>query len=122
MKNGSDAVSRAVSAPQYPSSLPWWAKARAGDALSVAAGLAFLLTCMLLPLVGKAGAVTPYAAQNRRTFETALAATFTLALAATFSKWSRRRRDGSPAPRATTALAVFCALLWIALRGGWLAI
>mgnify|MGYP000363989799 CR=1 FL=1 len=121
--NSEDRAASGIATPrENPAPLPWWARARAGDALSAAAGLSFLLTCLLLPLVGKAGAATPYAAQNRRTFASALAATFALALAATFSKWSRRRRDGSPAPRATTALAVFCALLWIALRGGWLAI
>jgi len=115
-------LSETDSTPAMPAPLFWWERPRVGDALSALAGVAFLLVCMLLPLVGKAGSVTPYAAQNRRTFETTLAATFALSLAATASKWARRRRDGSPAPRATTALAALCVLLWIALRGGWLAI
>jgi hypothetical protein len=99
-----------------------WGHPVAGAILAVAAGIAFLLVGLLLPLVGKAGAATPYAGLNARSFETVLATALLLALAAASSKWLRRRRDGSPAPRVTMSLAAFCALLWIALRGGWLAL
>lgn len=101
---------------------PWWARPAFGNAFAIAAGVAFLVVCMLLPLVGKAGAVTSYADQNRRTFMTALAIALALALAATALKWARRRYDGSPRPWVMMGLAALCVLMWLALLGGWLAI
>lgn len=105
-----------------PPRAPWWARPAFGDAVAIAAGVAFLVVCMLLPLVGKAGAVAAYAGENRRTFTAALATALALALAATALKWARRRYDDSPRPWVMMGLAALCALLWIALIGGWLAI
>lgn len=117
------AASRNESSPSAARPLaPWWARPAFGDAVAIAAGVAFLLVGMLLPLVGKAGAVTPYADQNRRTFTAALAAALALALAATALKWARRRYDDSPRPWVMMGLAALCVLLWVALIGGWLAI
>ena len=92
----------------------WYARPATGSVLSVIAGLLFLWQCMLLPLVGKAGAATPFARQNSFIFLGFLLLTLACCGIAIGSKLLRRRRDGSPPPVFTMALAAICALLLVA--------
>jgi hypothetical protein len=93
-----------------------------GSFLTVLSGLSFLWLCMLLPLVGKAGSVTPFARQNYFVFLGFLLLTLTLCGTAIASKMARRRRDGSPPPVLTLGLAAICALLLLAQLAGLLAL
>jgi predicted transporter len=93
-----------------------------GSTLTVLSGLSFLLVCMLLPMVGLAGAATPHAAHNHQVFSTILLMTLALSGFAIASKVARRRRDQSPPPWFSMALGVVLALLWIALHAGLLRI
>lgn len=101
---------------------PTWAHPVLGTALTVLAGISFQITCMLLPLVGPAGAVTPHAGKNYVTFLTALLVSLMLALAATTSKMARREVDGSPLPLFSIALSSLSALLLLAFLLGLLII
>ncbi len=89
-----------------------------GDTLAVMAGIALLLVGMMLPLVGRAGVAAPHAMENRRAFGAALLCALGLSLAAAGVKWRRHRRAGDPPPWATTALALLCFFLWLALISG----
>jgi hypothetical protein len=93
-----------------------------GSFLSVLAGLSFLWLCMLLPLVGKAGAVTPFARHNYFVFLGFLLLTLALSGMAIGSKMTRRRRDGSPPPLFTLGLAGISVLLLIAQLANVLAL
>lgn len=93
-----------------------------GSVLTVASGLSFFFTCMLLPLVGRAGTSVPYADKNRLAFLAALGVTFALAALATWSKMARRSEDQSPLPFWSLGLCGICAALFILLMTGMLAI
>ena len=58
------------------------------------AGVSFYVLCMLLPLVGPAGAATTHAARNARTFGAALAATLLCCGWAFQVAWRRRAAPG----------------------------
>ena len=96
---------------------PW-----VGTLFTVLSGLSFLLTCMFLPLVGKAGAVVTYARQNFIAFLAVLIVSLILAALATVSKLERRKIDQSPLPLFSFVLVGLCALLLVALLTGLLAI
>lgn len=93
-----------------------------GSILTVAAGISFFFTCMLLPLVGRAGSSVPYADLNRLAFLGVLAMTFVLAAVATGSKLVRRSADQSPLPWWSLGLCSACFLLFILLMSGLLSI
>ena len=93
-----------------------------GSFLSVMAGLCFLGLCMLLPLVGKAGAVTPFARHNHFVFLGFVLLNLLLCGLAIGSKLMRRRRDGSPPPLVTFGLAGICGLLLVALLANLLSL
>lgn len=93
-----------------------------GSVLTVAAGLSFFFTCMLLPLVGRAGSSVPYADQNQRSFLLVLGATLLLSVLATVAKMLRRAEDKSPLPGWSMSLCVVCVLLFILQLTGLLAI
>lgn len=93
-----------------------------GSVLTVAAGLSFFFTCMLLPLVGRAGSSVPYADKNQISFLCVLGSTLLLAGLATWSKMSRRQEDQSPLPFWSLGLCVVCVLLFILQLTGLLAI
>jgi hypothetical protein len=93
-----------------------------GSVLTVAAGISFFFTCMLLPLVGRAGSSVPYAGKNRLAFLSVLGLTFALAALATGSKMARRSDDQSPLPVWSLGLCAVCALLFVLLMTGLLAI
>jgi len=93
-----------------------------GSGLTVAAGLSFFFTCMLLPLVGPAGSSVPYALQNKLAFLGVLLITFVLGGLATWSKLMRRKVDQSPFPVWSAALCAVCIVLFALLVTGLLAI
>lgn len=93
-----------------------------GNVLTVAAGLSFFFTCMLLPLVGRAGSSVPYAGKNRLAFLAAVGLTFTLAALATGAKMLRRKEDQSPLPIWSFGLCALCVLLFVLQITGLLAI
>lgn len=97
-------------------------KPMTGSVLTVAAGLAFFFTCMLLPLVGPSGSREPTAGQNFAAFLGVLLLTFLLAALATWLKMMRRKEDQSPFPVWSAALCAVCAILFILLVSGLLAI
>lgn len=99
-----------------------YARPAVGSMLSVLAGLSFLWLCMLLPLVGKAGAVASFTRQNTFVFLGFLLLTLGLCAVAVGSKILRRRRDGSPPPIFSLVLAGLCGLLLIALVSGLLSL
>lgn len=94
----------------------------AGTTLTILAGISFQVTCILLPLVGPSGAVTPHAQKNFITFLAVLMVTLLLSLAATTSKLARREIDESPFPILSTTLSALSVLLLLALFMGLLKI
>ena len=96
--------------------------AHAGTALTIAAGLAFLVVCMVLPLVGKVGVETAHAKQNFVAFLAALIVSLVLSIAATFAKLARRHVDHSPLPYLSLALTALGVLLLVSLLAGLLGI
>ncbi|MBI9019994.1 MAG: hypothetical protein JEZ10_01895 [Verrucomicrobia bacterium] len=94
----------------------------AGSVLVVMSGLSFFFTCMLLPLVGPAGARAPDADKNQLAFLGVLGLTFLLAALATWLKLMRRREDHSPFPVWSLGLCAVCTLLFVLQLTGLLAI
>jgi len=103
-------------------SLPIYVQSWAGTLLTVLSGLSFLLVCMLLPLVGQAGANTSFADKSRTTFTAYLVLSIFLSLAAIFSKLMRRKLDRSPLPMFSFVLCVLGLLLLVALMADWLGV
>ncbi len=97
-------------------------KPATGSVLTVASGISFFFTCMLLPLVGRAGGSVPYADRNRLAFLGVLGLTFLLGALATASKMMRRSDDQSPLPYWSLGLCAVCAVLFVLLMTGLLAI
>jgi len=93
-----------------------------GSVLTVASGLSFFFTCMLLPLVGPAGASAPDAGKNQAAFLVALGVTLLLAVLAAGSKMIRRKEDQSPLPVWSIGLCLVCAVLFVLQQTGLLAI
>lgn len=102
-----------------------------GNLFSIAAGLSFLVLCMILPLVGPAamrgsgspGAMAvPHARANFYTFLGVLLLSMALSALAIYSKMDRRKTDGSPRPLYTIGLFVLLLFLLIALLMGLLEI
>jgi len=93
-----------------------------GSVLTVAAGLSFFFTCMLLPLVGRAGSSVPYADQNQRSFLSVLGVTLLLSVLATAAKILRRSEDQSPLPIWSIGLCMVCVLLFVLQLTGLLAV
>jgi uncharacterized membrane protein YidH (DUF202 family) len=97
-------------------------KPAVGSGLTAASGVSFFFTCMLLPLVGRAGTSVPYADKNRFAFIAILGLTFMLAALATWSKMTRRADDQSPLPIWSLGLCAVCTVLFVLLMTGMLAI
>jgi hypothetical protein len=97
-------------------------KSLTGSVLTVAAGLSFFFTCMLLSLVGRAGSSVPYAGKNQATFLAVLGVTLLLAVLATVAKMMRRSGDQSPLPFWSMGLCAVCVLLFVLQLTGLLAI
>jgi uncharacterized membrane protein YidH (DUF202 family) len=90
--------------------------------LAVAAGLSFFFTCMLLPLVGRAGSSVPYADKNQVSFLSVLGVTLVLSALAIWAKLAQRSVDQSPLPFWSMGLCVVCVLLFALQLTGMLAI
>ncbi len=98
-----------------------------GQWLSILFGLLFLFQCMLLPLVGKAamgGSGSPGAGPestvrtNELFFVVMLLVTLVVGAAAFYSKWLRRKADGSPFPKVTAGLLGLAVMMLLAFVGG----
>lgn len=100
----------------------WLSLPAVGTSLTVGSGLSFLLVCMLLPMVGPAGSVTPFARANHISFTCYLLLALALSILAIVSKVARRRRDGSPLPLLSMVLCGLCLVLLAALSAGLLRI
>lgn len=96
---------------------PW-----VGSALTILSGLSFLMLCMCLPLVGRAGTAVPHASKNTLAFLVVLLVSLALAAAAVYSKLERRKVDGSPLPYLSIGLGSLCILFLLALVAGLLKI
>lgn len=93
-----------------------------GTVLTVASGVCFLSLGMILPLVGRAGAMTPYYGKNRLTFLLVALLTLVLAVLAVLSKLTRRKIDHSPLPVFSLLLSGLTLFLLLAFLAGLLAI
>lgn len=98
------------------------AQPEVGSLLTILSGLSFLVVCMILPLVGKAGVKTVHYQANWSAFAVALSVCTMFSVLAFRSKSIRSRIDGSPKPKLSALLVFFCGLLWIALLSGLLKI
>lgn len=129
---GKESKTKSVPAPSGIEALRQMIAAPAtGQALSILFGLLFLVQCMILPLVGKAavgGSGSPGAGpaatlwKNQAFFAVMLLLTLAVGGGAFYSKWLRRRADGSPFPIATAGLLALTAALWLAFATGLLGI
>jgi hypothetical protein len=97
-------------------------KPATGTYLAVSAGLSFFFLCIVLPLVGPAGAKVDHAGKNRAVFLLTLFVTLALAAAAVYSKMGSRKENGGPLPCFSIALCAICILTFIVLMTGGLAI
>lgn len=99
-----------------------WGEERLGEALAIGGLIGFLFVCMILPLVGKAGARVSWAGKNRLAFAAAVTGTLLLAALASASKWKQMKEGRGGAPKGSLALAGVCVLLLVALAAGLLAL
>lgn len=108
-----------------------WATPRVGDTLTIAAGVLFLLLCMMLPLVGPAaahgsgspGATTAaHFASNRAAFSVMLGLTLSVAGLATVAKLAVRSRVGGRLPFIALGIDAACVGILIAYAAGLLQI
>ena len=102
--------------------LSFFARPQVGTTFTVLSGLWFLLVCMLLPMVGQAGAATEFAGRNRLAFATFTLLSLALSLLAIWSKLARRHVDHSPLPIGSFALSGLNSLLLVSLFAGWLSV
>jgi uncharacterized membrane protein YidH (DUF202 family) len=93
-----------------------------GTGLTIVSGLFFLLVCMILPLVGKAGVQTPHYLQNYVIFLVVLLLTIGTSGLAVYAKLERRKTDGSPLPYFSMLVFGSGLLLFLALILGLLKI
>jgi len=110
---------------------PVLARESTGNALTIAAALAFMFLCMILPIVGPAatqGSGSPgagpatFLARNRAAFlATTLVAT-ALAALATWSKLEARKVRGGAFPRVSAGLLAACAFVLVVFAAGLLGI
>lgn len=115
-------MNKVNSAPQGPGIGTYLAKPAVGTFFAVASGLSFLGLLIVLPLVGQAGAVVPYAGKNIMAFLAILFATLFLSLCAFWSKRLRRQIDQSPFPYTSFGLIVVCLLFLASFSLGLLKI
>lgn len=108
-----------------------WATPRLGDTLTIAAGVLFLLLCMMLPLVGPAaahgsgspGATTAaHFGSNRTAFSIMLGLTLSVAGLATATKLAVRSRQGGRLPFIAMGIDAACLGILVAYAAGLLQI
>ncbi len=93
-----------------------------GTVLTILSGLSFLFLCMILPLVGQAGAAAPHAPKNTQAFLAVLLVSLGLGAVAVYSKVERRKLDNSPLPYFSMGLCGICVLLLLTFLAGFLKI
>jgi hypothetical protein len=103
-----------------PGDIPFLSRPEIGQVLTILSGLSFLLTGMLLPLVGKAGAKVYHYGTNFTAFLVVLLVTLALSGLAVRSKLERRQLDGSPRPLFSMIIFGLSAILLVALLLGLL--
>jgi len=101
---------------------PFLSRPEVGTTLTILSGLSFLLTGMLLPLVGKAGAKVYHYGANFTAFIVVLLFTLCLSGIAVRSKLDRRQIDGSPRPLFSMVIFGLSAVLLVSLLLGLLKI
>lgn len=108
-----------------------WTDRGVGDVLTVAAGVLFLVLCMMLPMVGPAaahgsgspGATTAeHFASNRTAFLAMLILTLIVAGVATLSKLTARRVAGGRLPYIALGIDAACLALLVVYFAGLLQI
>ena len=108
-----------------------WATPRVGDTLTIAAGVLFLLLCMMLPLVGPAaahgsgspGATTAeHFGRNQTAFMVMLIVTLSVAGFATVVKLIVRRSLGGRIPFVALGIDAACVAILIVYAAGLLKI
>lgn len=98
----------------------WFYRRFVGTTLSILAGLAFFLLCMLLPLVGPAGSRVEHASENEIIFLSWLGITLLFSVASVLSRWERVRKKNEPRPIYSLLLCIMCIMmLLIQLAGGF---
>ncbi len=114
-----------------PAGGSWWANRRTGDMLTIAAGVLFLLLCMMLPLVGPAaahgsgspGATTAaHFAKNQVAFSVMLGLTLSVAVLATVFKLGARARLGGRLPYIALGIDGACVSILVVYLAGLLKI
>ena len=113
---GTEAGNRRLAEPRTAGYVRPWV----GNGLTVAAGVALQFTIILLPLVGPTGARTAHARLNAVSWLAVLAVALGLSLWALWTKWQRRRFDGSPFPKWSAGLVLVSCWLLVAFVFGWL--
>jgi hypothetical protein len=93
-----------------------------GTTLFVLAALSFVIVCILLPMVGPAGAAAPHAAHNHQVYSIILIVALGFSALSIASKLARRRHDQSPLPWLPIGLCSILAFLLITLHAGLLRI
>lgn len=110
---------------------PGWTDRRVGDALTLAAGILFLLVCTMLPIVGPAaahgsgspGATTAeHYGRNRMAFAAALLVTLAVSIFATAAKLTARRSAGGGLPWVSLGIDATCIALLAVFAAGLLTI
>ena len=91
---------------------PFFARDAVGDFFTLLALIGFFYLCMLLPLVGPAGATSPHAHANFVSFLVALMVAVLLASLGLMSKLQRRKFDQSPFPKISAGLIAFM-VIWV---------
>lgn len=103
-----------------PKKTSFFASPGLGSTLTVLSGLSFLILCVLLPMVGQAGAATSFADQNKARFTMFLLVSMILSILAILSKSARRGIDQSPRPYFSYGMLGLTVLLFVALYANWL--
>ena len=110
----------------------WFTKPEVGTAFTMAAWIAFLAVCMMLPMVGQAGVQVKYQASvgselsqamaNQIAFGAVAVISLLLSIAAIFSKLERRKLDNSPLPKLSIILCGTCVVVLLSFFTGLLGI
>lgn len=94
------------------------APGRTADGVAAAAGVALGVVCVMFPLVGPAGAATPYYGKNFIAFLVAAGVALVLSALALKMKLAMRKTAGGPWPWVSSSLVAACLLILLTLFAG----